>query len=89
MNATYSIWKPTDVHSGDVVRIARRKIGKKCKVGHAGTLDPFAEGILVLCFGESTKTVPSIMAMQKEYRAKIKLGVETNTLDKTGEIFKT
>ena len=89
MNATYSIWKPVDVHSGDVVRTARKKIGEKCKVGHAGTLDPFAEGILVLCFGENTKTVPDIMAMQKEYRARIRLGVETDTLDKTGEVFKT
>ena len=89
MNLTCSIWKPVNMVSSDIVRIARKKIGPNNKVGHAGTLDPFAEGVLVLCFGDKTKDVSSIMAMKKEYLGKIKLGIETDTLDKTGEIYKT
>ncbi len=89
MNATYPIWKPADVISSDVVRIAKKNICPNTKVGHAGTLDPFAEGVLVLCFGKETKKVPDIMAMKKEYLGKIQLGIETDTLDKTGEIYKT
>jgi len=89
MNITCSVWKPVDMVSSEVVQIAKKKIALNHKVGHAGTLDPFAEGVLVLCFGEKTKEVSSIMAMKKEYLGKIKLGVETDTLDKTGEIYKT
>ena len=88
MNTTYSIWKPVDTFSTDIVKIAKKKIGSKEKVGHAGTLDPFAEGVLVICFGKDTKNVSEIMAMRKEYLAKIKLGVETDTLDRTGSIYK-
>ena len=89
MNATYPVWKPVDVVSNDIVKIAKKNICTNGKVGHAGTLDPFAEGILVLCFGDETKKVPDIMAMKKEYLGKIKLGIETDTLDKTGEVYKT
>tara|TARA_X000001036_G_C20560050_1_gene758058 strand:+ start:60 stop:719 length:660 start_codon:yes stop_codon:yes gene_type:complete len=89
MNAICPVWKPVDVVSNDIVRIAKKNPHMSNKVGHAGTLDPFAEGILVLCFGEDTKKVSDIMAMKKEYFGKIKLGVETDTLDKTGEVYKT
>ena len=85
MNATFAIWKPINIGSFDVVRIAKTSIGS-FKIGHAGSLDPFAEGILVLCIGKKTKEVPRIMAMKKEYIGKIKLGLETETLDKTGLI---
>ena len=71
MNATFAIWKPIDIGSFDVIRIAKTSIGSS-KIGHAGSLDPFAEGILVLCVGKKTKEVPKIMAMQKEYIGKIK-----------------
>ena len=89
MNITCSIWKPVDMVSHDIVKIARKNISLAGKVGHAGTLDPFAEGVLVLCFGDRTKDVSKIMAMQKEYFGKIKLGIETDTMDKTGEVYKT
>ena len=85
----FSVWKPVDMVSSDIVKIAKNKIGPSGKVGHAGTLDPFAEGVLVLCCGTKTKEVPNIMAMKKEYLATIKLGVETDTLDSTGEIYKS
>ena len=89
MNTMFSVWKPVDMVSRDIVEIAKNKIGSSGKVGHAGTLDPFAEGVLVLCCGTKTKEVPNIMAMKKEYLATIKLGVETDTLDSTGEIYKS
>ena len=89
MNATYPVWKPVNVVSNDIVKIAKKNICTNGKVGHAGTLAPFAAGILVLCFGDETKKVPDIMAMKKEYLGKVKLGIETDTLDKTGEIYIT
>ena len=88
MNATCPIWKPVNIVSNEIIRIAKKNVCSDSKIGHAGTLDPFAEGVLVLCFGNETKRVPDIMAMKKEYFGKIKLGVETDTLDKTGEIYK-
>ena len=88
MNATYSIWKPVDMVSYDIIKIARQTVALGTKIGHAGTLDPFAEGVLVLCFGDKTKEVSKIMAMEKEYIGKIKLGVETDTLDKLGDIYR-
>lgn len=80
-------WKPTDWTSFDVVKKVRNKI-KPNKVGHSGTLDPFAEGILVLCIGKKTKESERLMALQKEYIGTIQLGVETDTLDSTGKIIK-
>lgn len=56
------------------------------KVGHAGTLDPFAEGVLLICTGKATKRVSEFMDLAKEYIGEIELGAETNTDDRTGEI---
>ena len=81
-------WKPTDWSSFDVVKKVRNQI-KPNKVGHSGTLDPFAEGILVLCIGNKTKESERLMALKKEYIGTIKLGEETDSLDLTGQIVKT
>ena len=88
INAIIPIWKPVDWTSFDVVKNIRGQI-KPAKVGHAGTLDPFAEGVLMLCTGEFTKKVESFMDKEKEYIADIQLGIETDTLDPTGNIVKT
>ena len=88
INAIIPIWKPVDWTSFDVVKYIRGQI-KPAKVGHAGTLDPFAEGVLMLCTGEFTKKVESFMNKEKEYIADIQLGIETDTLDPTGNIVKT
>ncbi len=56
------------------------------KAGHAGTLDPFATGLLLLCLGEATKLVPFLMPEPKTYRALVKLGEETDTQDPTGQV---
>ena len=87
VNEIIPIWKPIDWTSFDVVKKIRNQI-KPSKVGHAGTLDPFAEGVLMLCTGEYTKKVESFMDKEKEYEATIKLGIETDTLDLTGKITK-
>ena len=81
------IWKPIEWTSFDVVRKVRNKI-KPAKVGHAGTLDPFAEGVLMLCSGKKTKTIQNFVDLEKEYTFEIILGYETDTLDPTGKIIK-
>ncbi len=73
--------------SFDVVRQVRRFLGIK-KVGHAGTLDPFATGLLIVMLGEGTKLSSYLTAGEKTYQATIRLGVETDTLDLTGKIVK-
>ncbi len=59
------------------------------KVGHAGTLDPFATGLLIILLGQGTKLFPFIMRESKVYRATIRLGIETDTLDPTGQVIRT
>lgn len=78
-------WKPVGWTSFDVVK-KLRSLTKVKRVGHAGTLDPFAEGVLVLCFGHATKRVSRIMELDKEYEATVKLGLTTDTLDPTGTV---
>ena len=82
------MWKPIDWTSFDVVKKIRNQI-KPAKVGHAGSLDPFAEGVLMLCSGNKTKSIESFMDKEKEYIAQIILGFETDTHDLTGKVVKT
>ncbi len=80
--------KPAGVTSFEVVRQARRAL-KIRKIGHLGTLDPFATGLLPLCLLEATKLTPYLMPEPKTYRARVKLGVTTDTLDSTGMVVAT
>ncbi len=77
--------KPAGPTSHDVVGWARRALGTRA-VGHSGTLDPFATGVLVLCVGEATKLASYVMAADKEYEAVLALGTETDTLDAEGAV---
>jgi tRNA pseudouridine55 synthase len=77
--------KPEGVTSFEVVRRARRALGIR-KIGHLGTLDPMATGLLPLCLGEATKLVPYLMPEPKVYRAQVRLGVATDTQDATGVV---
>ncbi len=77
--------KPAGVTSFEVVRRGRRRL-KVRKVGHLGTLDPFATGLLPLCLGEATKLTPFLMEAEKTYLARLKLGEETDTQDLTGKV---
>lgn len=79
--------KPVGIGSTDVVRAAKRSL-KPQKVGHAGTLDPFATGILPLAFGEATKTIPFAQEKSKDYLFTLAFGAETDTLDTEGVFIK-
>ena len=83
-----SVWKNTGLTSLDVLRAVKKELNID-KVGHCGTLDPFAEGVLVLCTGKKTKEIDYFMNYEKEYIATISLGDETDTLDITGDIVKS
>ncbi|MGH7452205.1 MAG: tRNA pseudouridine(55) synthase TruB [bacterium] len=80
-----AIDKPAGWTSFDVVNKLRGMTGVK-KVGHAGTLDPFATGVLLVCFANATKQVDTLMGLEKEYQGTFELGVETDSHDVTGKI---
>jgi len=77
--------KPEGCTSHDVVAIARRALGVR-RVGHGGTLDPFATGLLVLLVGRATRLLPYLEGEPKVYAATIRLGAETDTDDGTGRV---
>ena len=79
--------KPKDMTSRDVVNRVS-KIYHTKKVGHTGTLDPLATGVLILCLGKYTKLVQELTSEEKEYVVVMKLGYLTDTLDVTGTILK-
>jgi len=79
--------KPISWTSFDVVKKIRSLTGIK-KIGHAGTLDPFATGLLLVCTGRATKTVSKLIKLPKEYVAEVEFGYETDTMDLTGEKIK-
>lgn len=84
-----NINKPLRMTSHDVVARIRRRarvLGAPLKVGHAGTLDPLADGVLVVCLGAATRLSEYMMRGQKSYRATIMLGVVTSTYDAAGEV---
>lgn len=85
MNGVLLIRKSAGMTSHDVVAQVR-KIFQTKKVGHAGTLDPFATGLLVACLGDATRIVQYLTDGEKTYRATMKLGERTDTQDYTGEI---
>lgn len=87
MDGIIVVNKPKNMTSRDVVNIVSKKLKTK-KIGHTGTLDPLATGVLVLCVGESTKLTDLLTAEDKEYIAEVTLGIETDTLDITGNILK-
>lgn len=74
--------------SYDVVRKLKRILGIR-KVGHSGTLDPFATGLLIILLGQGTKLSPYLMAGKKRYLATLRLGIETDTLDPSGRVIRT
>jgi tRNA pseudouridine55 synthase len=80
--------KPVGLTSFDVIRKARKIFSCK-KVGHAGTLDPEAEGVLVLAFGSATRLIAMLPAEPKIYRFSIQFGTQTDSLDRAGAIVRT
>jgi len=88
MNGVLNINKPSGMTSHDVVQHARRILREK-RIGHTGTLDPLATGVLVLCVGRATRIAHYLEAAEKEYRAVMRLGITTDTLDSEGRILET
>lgn len=87
MNGVINIYKNTGMTSFDVVAIVRR-VAKMKKVGHTGTLDPAASGVLPVCLGKATKIIDYIMENKKVYRVNLKLGMITDTYDLEGEVLR-
>lgn len=87
MNGLLVIDKEKNYTSRDIVNIVSKVLNTK-KVGHTGTLDPLATGVLVIAVGNALKVVDLLTNDIKEYIATVKLGIETDTLDVTGEVLK-
>src|SRR5579883_2981290 len=85
MDGIFVIHKPTGMTSHDVVARVR-KLLKQRRVGHAGTLDPAASGVLPICVGQGTRVAEYLSESGKEYRATLVFGLETDTYDAEGEI---
>lgn len=85
MDGIFNIYKEKGFTSHDVVAVVRKTIHMK-KVGHTGTLDPDAEGVLPVCVGKATKLSDVIMDGRKSYRAMLRLGITTTTEDASGEV---
>lgn len=85
MDGILNINKPLGLTSHDVVAQVRRAAGQK-RVGHAGTLDPLATGVLLVCLGRATRLVEYLMGQKKVYEATVKLGQSTATYDAEGEV---
>lgn len=84
-NGIVNVFKEQDFTSHDVVAKMRGIYGQK-KIGHTGTLDPMAEGVLIVCLGQATKLADILISKNKTYIAKMKLGFTSNTDDTTGEM---
>ncbi len=87
-NGLINVYKEPGFTSFDVVAVLRRILGQK-KIGHTGTLDPQAEGVLLVCLGDATKLSDALECKKKEYICRMKLGVSTDTEDMTGTIIST
>ena len=86
------IWKPTGMSSFDVIRWLKgglRGLKPRPKIGHTGTLDPFAEGLLLVALGSATRLIPLLEDWHKTYVAACALGTQTDTLDPTGAVIAT
>jgi tRNA pseudouridine55 synthase len=77
--------KPAGISSARAVNLVKRRLPRGTKIGHAGTLDPFATGVLLLLVGKATKLCESLMDQPKQYRATVKLGATTPTDDPESE----
>ena len=81
--------KPAGITSHDAVAQARRRLGRGVRVGHAGTLDPFATGLLLILVGRATRVQRFLMALPKTYEAVARFGARSSTGDPEGEILET
>lgn len=87
-NGWINLWKPVGISSMQAVAAVRRQLNA-AKIGHAGTLDPLADGILPIALGEATKLIPLLHDSLKTYRFGVNWGASTNTDDTEGEVIET
>ena len=85
MNGIINIFKPRGITSHDVIKELRRQLGIK-KIGHTGTLDPNATGVLPVCIGKGTRISEYLLNVSKEYVAELTLGIATDTQDIDGKV---
>jgi len=83
-----NLYKPAGITSMDALRQVKRITGLRQKVGHGGTMDPLAKGVLPVCFGQATRLMDYVVGGTKRYLMEIKLGVSTSTYDAEGEVVK-
>ena len=88
MNCWLNIYKPRNISSAKAVALVKR-IFKGTKVGHTGTLDVEAEGVLPIALGEATKLVNILIDAKKQYEFTIKFGAQTDTADSSGKVIAT
>jgi len=88
MNGVLVLDKPAGLSSALAVDAVKKRLGAS-RAGHGGTLDPIATGVLPICLGEATKIAQYLLADDKAYEADLQLGVETDTLDRTGTVTAT
>ena len=84
-----NLYKPSGPTSMDMVRQMKRLTRKRKRVGHGGTLDPLAEGVLAICFGQATRLMEYLVDGDKEYSMEVHFGITTSTYDGEGEVVKS
>ena len=85
-NGFLNLYKPVGITSMDALRQVKRATGQRKRVGHAGTIDPLAEGVLPICFGQATRLMERVVSGRKRYRMTVRLGATSNTYDAEGDI---
>ena len=88
VNGFINLFKPPGITSMDALRRVKRTTGQR-KVGHGGTMDPLASGVLPVCFGQATRLMDYVVGSPKRYLMEVKLGVTTTTFDAEGEVVET
>lgn len=88
-NGFLNLYKPAGITAMSALRQVKRITGQRKKVGHAGTLDPLAEGVLPICFGQATRLMEQVVSGGKRYRMTVRLGATSNTYDAEGDITET
>lgn len=89
MRGVLNVCKPAGISSYDVIRRLKPVVGVKTKIGHAGTLDPMATGVLLVLLGEATKVAGLLLGREKTYEAEVLFGTRTDTDDITGAVIET
>ena len=88
-NGFLNLYKPVGITSMEAIRRIKRIVGQRQKVGHGGTMDPLARGVLPICLGQGTRLMDYVTGGLKRYLIGVKLGVTTTTYDAEGELVRT